>query len=125
MRRPKNITYHQKDRNLELTYEDFSWKIAAELLRVFSPSAEVRGHGPHERKIQAGKKYIAIKRIDPVGNYAIRITFDDGHDTGLYSWDFLYDLGENEEEYWDRYYSELEQNNASRLPTISVQQWSP
>ena len=60
MRRPKNITYHQKDRNLELTYEDFSWKIAAELLRVFSPSAEVRGHGPHERKIQAGKKYIAI-----------------------------------------------------------------
>ena len=125
MKKPKKITYHQKDRSLELTYEDFSWKIAAELLRVFSPSAEVRGHAPQERKIQTGKKYIAINRIDPVGNYAIRITFDDGHDTGLYSWDFLYDLGKNEEEYWNNYHSELERNNASRLPTISVEQWSP
>ena len=79
MRRPKNITYHQKDRNLELTYEDFSWKIAAELLRLFSPSDEVRGHGPHERKIQAGKKYIAIKRIDPTGLYIDKKFFHREH----------------------------------------------
>ena len=123
--RPKAITYHKQSKVLDLIYDDTTLSIPAELLRVYSPSAEVRGHAPQERKLQTGKKHVGIKSIDPVGNYAVRIAFDDGHDTGLYGWDFLQDLGTYLQDYWERYLSEIKTANASRLPTIPVGQWSP
>ncbi len=86
MSRPEKITYHKQSRTLELKFSEGDYEIPAELLRVYSPSAEVRGHSSSERRLQTGKKHIAIKGIEPVGNYAIRILFDDGHDTGLYAW---------------------------------------
>ena len=125
MNKPKAITDHKQSKVLELTYESESVSIPAELLRVYSPSAEVRGHAPEERKLQTGKKHIGITSIDPVGNYAVRIAFDDGHDTGLYGWDFLHDLGRNSKSYWDSYLNEIKAANASRLPTIPVGHWSP
>lgn len=104
-------------------------RIPYELLRIFSPSAEVRGHGPEERKLVTGKKYVNIESLDRIGNYAIRIVFDDGHDTGIYSWDYLRELGEQQAEYWQKYLTELKVANASRLPNIplgvAVGQWQP
>jgi len=122
---PKRINYHRKSRILAIDFGDIELQIPAELLRVYSPSAEVRGHSEDQRKLQTGKKYIDIKQIEAVGNYAIRLTFDDGHDTGLYAWEFLRDLGEHAERYWQVYLTELKQANASRLPAIPVGQWSP
>ena len=125
MQRPKQITYRRKSKVLVLTFEDGDAEIPAELLRVYSPSAEVRGHSPEERKLQTGKKHVGIKSLEPVGNYAIRIIFDDGHDTGLYGWDLLRDLADNAERYWKSYLDELKAANASRLPTIPVGHWTP
>ncbi len=125
MIRPKEIIYHKRSKTLELEFNDVTLIIPAELLRVYSPSAEVRGHAPEERKLQTGKKHVAVTEIEPVGNYAIRITFDDGHDTGLYTWDFLRDLGQNSDRYWQQYLDELKAANASRLPTIPVGHWTP
>ncbi len=122
---PSDIVYRAKSRVLTVTYGQRSYDIPAELLRVFSPSAEVRGHGAGERKLQMGKKYVAITRIDPIGNYAIRLVFDDGHDTGIYAWDYLQDLGANQQNYWDEYNAEMKAANASRLPTIAVGHWKP
>lgn len=124
-RPPKEITYHKRSRVLELNFGAAALSIPAELLRVYSPSAEVRGHSTEERKLQTGKKHVSIARIEPVGNYAIRIVFDDGHDTGLYGWELLQDLGENSERYWQDYVNEIKAANASRLPTIPVGHWSP
>ncbi len=123
--RPREITYHKQSKVLELTFGDAALELSAELLRVYSPSAEVRGHSADERKLQTGKKHVSISRIEPVGNYAIRIVFDDGHDTGLYGWDFLFDLGENMERYWREYLSEIKAANASRLPRIALGHWAP
>lgn len=125
MSRPRKITYHKKSRVLEVVFDDAALELPAELLRVYSPSAEVRGHGPGERQLQTGKKYVTITGIEPVGNYAVRLTFDDGHDTGLYGWDFLRDLGTHLDRYWHDYLAELKAANASRLPTIPVGQWNP
>ncbi|MCH8140578.1 MAG: DUF971 domain-containing protein [Gammaproteobacteria bacterium] len=125
MSRPEKITYHKQSRTLELKFSEGDYEIPAELLRVYSPSAEVRGHSNTERRLQTGKKHIAIKGIEPVGNYAIRILFDDGHDTGLYAWAYLRDLAENAERYWRDYLAELKTANATRLPTIPVGQWTP
>ena len=124
---PKTVKLHRKSRELELAYEDgTSLRLPCELLRVYSPSAEVRGHGgPGERKLQTGKKQVAITAIELVGNYALRLTFDDGHDTGIYAWDYLRDLGDNQAKYWQQYLTELKEANASRLPTIPVGQWRP
>ena len=123
---PKDVKLHRKSRELELAYEDgVSYRLPCELLRVYSPSAEVRGHGPGERKLQTGKKQVAITSIELIGNYAIRLTFDDGHDTGIYAWDYLRDLGENQSKYWQQYLTELKEANASRLPSIPVGQWRP
>jgi len=124
-RPPKEITYHKRSKVLELNFGAEALSIPAELLRVYSPSAEVRGHSAEERKLQTGKKHVSIARIEPVGNYAIRIVFDDGHDTGLYGWELLQDLGENAERYWQDYLNEIKTANASRLPTIPVGHWSP
>ena len=123
--KPSRITYHRQSRELELDFGGEPCRIPAELLRVYSPSAEVRGHGPGERKLQTGKKYVAITEIEAVGNYAIRLTFDDGHDSGLYAWDFLHELGTQADRYWRDYLKELKQANASRLPAIRVGQWTP
>lgn len=125
MSRPEKITYHKQSRTLELKFSEGDYEIPAELLRVYSPSAEVRGHSSTERRLQTGKKHIAIKGIEPVGNYAIRILFDDGHDSGLYAWAYLRDLAENAERYWRDYLAELKTANATRLPTIPVGQWTP
>lgn len=125
MSRPRRINYHRKSRVLEVEFGDETLELPAELLRVYSPSAEVRGHGPGERKLQTGKKYVNINAVEPVGNYAIKLVFDDGHDTGIYAWDFLRDLGENLDRYWQDYLTELKAANASRLPAIPVGQWNP
>ena len=117
--RPSHIKLHRKSRELEFEFETGEqFKIACELLRVYSPSAEVRGHGAGERKLQTGKKHVNISSVEFTGNYAIRISFDDGHDSGLYSWDYLADLNERSEYYWKEYLAELEAANASRLPVI-------
>lgn len=123
---PRAITYHRDSRTLDLDYgDDGTAQLPAELLRVFSPSAEVRGHSDDERVLQTGKKYVEIKEIEAIGNYAIRIVFDDGHDTGIFSWDFLRELFERRDEYWQTYLGELEAANASRLPSIPIGQWTP
>jgi DUF971 family protein len=122
---PHKITYHKIAHTLEVTWLEQNFDLPAELLRVYSPSAEVRGHSAEERKLQTGKKNVGIKNVEAVGNYAIRIVFDDGHDTGIYSWEFLHDLGKNQDNYWQEYVTELKTANASRLPTIPVGQWQP
>ena len=123
---PRAIVYHRDDRALELDYGGPDKALlTAELLRVYSPSAEVRGHSEADRVLQTGKKYVAIEEVTAVGNYAIRIVFDDGHDTGIYSWSFLKDLYERRDEYWQDYLAELSKANASRLPTIPIGQWTP
>lgn len=123
--KPRKLDYHRKSRVLEVQFADVTVEIPAELLRVYSPSAEVRGHAPEERRLQTGKKYVTVKAIEPVGNYAVRLIFDDGHDSGLYGWDFLHDLGTHLERYWQDYLTELKAANASRLPAIPVGQWNP
>jgi DUF971 family protein len=122
---PLAVTYHRDSRTLELDYGDTTAVLSAELLRVFSPSAEVRGHSEQERVLQTGKKHVGIKEMEAVGNYAIRIVFDDGHDTGIYSWDFLKELYDRRDEYWRDYLTELKQANASRLPAIPIGHWTP
>ncbi|HBF63122.1 MAG TPA: 1-(5-phosphoribosyl)-5-((5-phosphoribosylamino)methylideneamino)imidazole-4-carboxamide isomerase [Gammaproteobacteria bacterium] len=122
---PEEIVYHKIGHTLEIAWPDARFDLPAELLRVYSPSAEVRGHSEQERVLQTGKKNVGIKAIEAIGNYAIRITFDDGHDSGIYAWDYLYELGNNQAKHWQDYLSELKQANASRLPTIPVGQWQP
>lgn len=122
---PTKITYHKRSKTLEIAYPDCSATLPAELLRVYSPSAEVRGHSDSSRVLQTGKKHVGVSEIQPVGNYAIRIVFDDGHDTGIFSWPFLRDLANNQQRYWQRYLDELKDRNASRLPAIPIGQWVP
>ncbi|MCR9278147.1 MAG: DUF971 domain-containing protein [Pseudomonadaceae bacterium] len=123
---PTGINYRKRTRELVLTWADGSESaLAAELLRVYSPSAEVRGHGVGERKIQVGKKHVRITEIEATGNYAVRLVFDDGHDTGLYTWGYLKEIADNEADYWQRYLKEMKDASASRLPTIPVGTWQP
>ena len=113
--RPTDIRLHQVSRILELTFNDGrNYKLPCEYLRVYSPSAEVRGHGPGQEVLQYGKENVNIKAIEPVGNYAVRLVFDDGHDSGLYSWDILYDLGKNYAQYWQDYLQRLEKAGLKR-----------
>lgn len=112
---PTEIKLHQKSREMELTFSDgCHFRLSYELLRVYSPSAEVRGHGPGQETLQTGKRSVDITHIEPVGNYAVRPTFSDGHDSGIYSWDTLYDLGRNQEALWADYLARLEAAGASR-----------
>lgn len=107
--KPVEINLHQKSRILELSYSDGErFELSYEFLRVHSPSAEVQGHGPGQGVLQIGKEDAMISHIEPVGSYAIQPTFDDGHDTGIYSWETLYDLGKNRDSYWKRYLEALE-----------------
>ena len=114
---PTEITLHQQSRILEFAFADGStFKLPCEFLRVYSPSAEVRGHGPGQEVLQAGKKDVQILRIEPVGSYAVQFSFSDGHDTGIYSWDLLYDYGRRQEEMWRNYLKRMEEAGASREP---------
>ncbi len=115
--RPTEIKLHQKSRILEVAFDDGQrFSLPCEYLRVFSPSAEVRGHGPGQEVLQVGKRNVEIKDIEPVGQYAVKLVFSDGHDTGLYSWEYLYELGETQESSWKSYLARLEQAGASRDP---------
>lgn len=125
MQSPASITYHKIAHTLEVTWPDATFTLPAELLRVYSPSAEVRGHSDSERKLQTGKKHVGIRRVEPVGNYAIRIVFDDGHDSGIFAWDYLHQMGKNQDRLWQEYFAELKSANASRLPKVPVGQWRP
>ena len=105
---PTEIRMHRKSRILELVYADGErYNLAAEYLRVYSPSAEVQGHGPGQRVLQVGKEGVNIDRIEPVGNYAVCLHFDDEHNTGIYAWETLYQLGINHEQNWKQYLEEL------------------
>ncbi|RCX32980.1 gamma-butyrobetaine hydroxylase-like domain-containing protein [Thioalbus denitrificans] len=106
---PTEINLHQKSRVLEIAFDDGArFQLPCEYLRVYSPSAEVRGHAPGQEKLETGKETVNITAIEPVGQYAVSIFFDDGHDTGIYAWDTLYDLGVNQERYWREYLDRLE-----------------
>lgn len=112
---PTEIKLHQQSRVLEVAFNDGrTFRLPYEFLRVYSPSAEVRGHGPGQEILQVGKRDVAIKDVEAVGHYAIRPTFSDGHDTGIYSWDYLYDLGVRQEEMWQRYLERMKEAGASR-----------
>ena len=114
---PTEIKLHQKSRVLEISFADGNtFRLPCEFLRVYSPSAEVRGHGPGQEVLQVGKKDVEITHIEPVGTYAIQPTFSDGHSTGIYSWDVLYDYGLRQEEMWRRYLKRMEEAGASREP---------
>ena len=114
---PTEITLHQQSRTLEIAWDDGArHSLTAEYLRVYSPSAEVRGHGEGQEVLQVGKREVGISGIEPAGSYAIQITFDDGHDSGLYTWDYLYGLGRDQEILWHNYLRRLEEAGASRDP---------
>jgi DUF971 family protein len=105
---PTDIKLHQQSRKLEVSFEDGQcFTLSCEFLRVYSPSADVRGHSPEQAVLQLGKEQVNIKDIEAVGNYAVKLVFDDGHDTGLYTWDYLYELGSRHTEYWRRYLAAL------------------
>ncbi|MEZ5614575.1 MAG: DUF971 domain-containing protein [Rhodocyclaceae bacterium] len=114
---PTEIKLHQKSRMMELTFGDGSrFELPYELLRVYSPSAEVRGHGPGQETLQVGKRDVEIVQIEPVGAYAVKPVFSDGHDSGLYSWDYLYGLGANRDRLWQEYLDRMQEAGASRDP---------
>ena len=115
--RPTDIRLHQKSRTLEIAFDDNShFHFPCEFLRVFSPSAEVQGHGPGQEVLQHGKREVNIVRMEPMGNYAIQIHFDDGHDSGIYSWDLLYTYGVKQDELWQKYLEDLAAAGLSRDP---------
>ena len=113
--RPTDLNLHQKSRLLEISFDDGNtFSMPCEFLRVYSPSAEVRGHGPGQEVLQVGKENVNITAIEPVGNYAVKLVFDDGHDTGIYSWETLYEMGKNQEALWQDYLQRLERAGHKR-----------
>ena len=115
--RPTEINLHQVSRILDIAFEDGkSFSLPVEYLRVFSPSAEVRGHGPGQEVLQVGKREVNVSAIEPVGMYAVKLVFTDGHDTGIYSWDYLYDLGARHDANWKTYLARLQAAGKSRDP---------
>lgn len=120
-KRPTGIVLHARSRVLELEYATGeNYQLSCEYLRVFSPSAEVVGHGPGQEVLQTGKLQVAIQSIKPVGNYALQLVFDDGHDTGLYSWSYLYQLCRQQESRWQGYLESIALAGASRDPDVQV-----
>ena len=117
---PTAVTVHGASRVLEVAFDDGAcFRIPFELLRVYSPSAEVRGHGPGQEVLQTGKRAVEIRSLEPVGAYAVQPVFSDGHDTGIYSWEYLYDLGVNHDALWAEYLRRMEAAGASRDPGIA------
>ena len=118
---PTGIQLHTRSRELELTYPDGSnFRLSCEFLRVHSPSAEVKGHGPGQEVLQTGKARVNIDTIRPVGNYALQLVFDDGHDTGLFSWEYLHRLCHEQASLWQDYLARLDAAGASRDPDVQV-----
>ena len=116
-RRAVEIRLKSADKVLEVDFDDgSSFRLPAELLRVESPSAEVQGHGPSDKRLVVGRRHVGIMEVEPVGNYAVRIRFDDLHDTGIYSWDTLYDFGQRQDEIWQDYLDALKAKGLSREP---------
>ena len=112
---PSEIKLHQKSRELEVSFDDGkNFRLSYEFLRVFSPSAEVRGHGPGQEVLQTGKREVDIVNLEPVGNYGVKPSFSDGHDSGIYSWDVLYDLGLHRDKLWAGYLGRLEEAGENR-----------
>lgn len=120
MHAPSEITLRRKSNLLELRFGTEIFHLPAEFLRVHSPSAEVRGHGPGQAQLQYGKLHVALTGAEPQGNYALRLLFDDGHNSGIYTWDYLYELGCRQEHYWQAYLDALSQQGKSRDPHVSV-----
>lgn len=117
---PTELNLHRQSRVLEITFDDGAhFNLPCEYLRVYSPSAEVQGHGPGQEVLQIGKEEVSIAQIEPVGNYAVCLHFDDGHNTGIYSWDTLYNLGANHEQMWQSYLARLEAAGHKRQQTPS------
>ena len=134
MRAPASLKLHRKSRILEVGYADGTrYELPCEYLRVYSPSAEVRGHTGGETILVPGKRSVGIERVDPVGNYAVRLVFDDGHNTGLYSWDVLEDLGQHHAEYWGHYLKRMADHGLTRDSEVtklsalppSPKRWKP
>jgi DUF971 family protein len=114
---PTELRLRKDRKTLTVVFDDGeSFDLAAEYLRVCSPSAEVQGHSPSERRTVAGKQEVQILEVHPIGNYAVRLVFDDMHSTGIFSWNYLFELGQNHEEYWRRYLADLAEKNLSRAP---------
>ena len=112
---PTAITVHQQSRTLEVGFSDGqAFRIPFELMRVYSPSAEVQGHGPGQEVLQTGKREVGLTALEPVGNYAVQPRFSDGHDTGIFSWDYLYFLGSQQAELWSKYEARLQAAGMSR-----------
>lgn len=111
---PTNIKFHKQSQTLELCWQADCFQLSAEFLRVHSPSAEVRGHGVGNEVLQIGKKDVRILKLEPVGNYALKISFDDGHDSGLFNWPYLKQLAMEQEKYWQEYLDRLQTAGESR-----------
>lgn len=118
---PTLIELHQKSHVLEIAFSDGKhFSLPYEFLRVYSPSAEVRGHGPGQETLQVGKKNVEITAAEPVGTYAMQLVFSDGHDSGLYSWEYLHSMGINQDAMWQEYLQRMEQAGAKREPTPNI-----
>jgi len=116
--RPTTINLHKKSRILEICFDDDSlFEFNCEFLRVYSPSADVKGHGPDQAVLQTGKENVSIIEVEPIGNYAIKLHFDDGHNTGIYSWSYLYDMGKQIDHYWQNYLAALKEAGYERKPS--------
>ncbi|GKS74593.1 DUF971 domain-containing protein [Acidovorax sp. SUPP950] len=112
---PQSITVHEASRVLEVVFSDgAAFRIPFELMRVYSPSAEVQGHGPGQEVLQTGQRHVTLAGLEPVGNYAVKPTFSDGHDTGIFSWDYLYELGQRQDALWADYLRRLDEAGADR-----------
>jgi DUF971 family protein len=112
---PTAVTVHQRSRMLEVAFDDgATFRIPFELMRVYSPSAEVQGHGPGQEVLQTGKRDVTVVAVEPVGHYALQPRFSDGHDTGIFSWDYLYHLGSQHDDLWRRYEQRLAEAGATR-----------
>ena len=115
MTTPTEITLHQQSKLLEIGFDDgVRYSLPFEFLRVHSPSAEVRGHGPGQEVLQVGKQNVILLKVEPVGSYALKLTFDDGHDSGLYTWEYLHELGKYQDALWHDYLSKMGEAGASR-----------
>jgi DUF971 family protein len=121
MRQPTEVTVHQQSRALEIAFDDGArFRIPFELMRVYSPSAEVQGHGPGQEVLQTGKRDVNIVAVEPVGHYALKPTFSDGHDSGLFTWDYLYRLGAEQDALWQRYEQRLAEAGRDRDAPMPV-----
>jgi DUF971 family protein len=116
---PTELRLHKDRKTLTVAFDSGDrFDLAAEYLRVRSPSAEVQGHSPSERRTVAGKRDVQVLELQPIGNYAVRLTFDDMHSTGIFSWEYLFELGRNREKYWGEYLGELAEKGLSRAPAV-------